>query len=262
MIKFFRKIRYDLMEKNNTGKYLKYAIGEIVLVVIGILIALQINTWNEQRKENKKELVVLKKLREDYRANLVQLEEKMATRNKILVSSVQLLKAFNQPVGTIRDSVIKDLAIINNDPTFDPIQNNLISSGNLMLIRNEKLNHLLSNWSSDVLAVKEIEQVWAEKANVQLDVITYELGLGRDIANSFINDSGHLWLLDNNPNSYKMEIGTSKLGAPLNEILTDKKLESIIGSGATLNRSANIQSEALRKRILEILDLIDAEIKE
>ena len=50
MIKFFRKIRYDLMEKNKTGKYLKYAIGEIVLVVIGILIALQINNWNERVK--------------------------------------------------------------------------------------------------------------------------------------------------------------------------------------------------------------------
>ena len=51
MIKFFRKIRYDLMEKNKTANYLKYAIGEIVLVVIGILIALQINNWNEERKD-------------------------------------------------------------------------------------------------------------------------------------------------------------------------------------------------------------------
>ena len=56
MINFFRKIRYDLMEKNppagragKTGKYLKYAVGEIVLVVIGILIALSINNWNQHR---------------------------------------------------------------------------------------------------------------------------------------------------------------------------------------------------------------------
>jgi len=49
MIKFFRKIRYDLMNQNKNTKYLKYAIGEIVLVVIGILIALSINNWNEER---------------------------------------------------------------------------------------------------------------------------------------------------------------------------------------------------------------------
>ena len=53
MIKFFRKARYDLMEKNKTGKYLKYAVGEIVLVVIGILIALQLNLYKENSKENK-----------------------------------------------------------------------------------------------------------------------------------------------------------------------------------------------------------------
>jgi hypothetical protein len=50
MIRFFRKKRYHLMEKKNTGTYFKYAIGEIVLVVIGILIALKINNLNEQRK--------------------------------------------------------------------------------------------------------------------------------------------------------------------------------------------------------------------
>ena len=52
MIKFFRKIRQKLAYENNVTKYLRYAIGEILLVVIGILIALQINNWNEQRKQN------------------------------------------------------------------------------------------------------------------------------------------------------------------------------------------------------------------
>ena len=50
MIKFFRHIRKSLLEKNLMGKYFKYAVGEIILVVIGILIALQFNNWNEARK--------------------------------------------------------------------------------------------------------------------------------------------------------------------------------------------------------------------
>jgi hypothetical protein len=65
MIKFFRKIRYDLMEKNKTGKYLKYALGEIILVVIGILIALQINNWNENKKRTASEVKHLKELKSD-----------------------------------------------------------------------------------------------------------------------------------------------------------------------------------------------------
>ena len=62
MIKFFRKIRYDLMEKNKTGKYLKYVIGEIILVMIGILLALQVNNWNQERISSKNELALLKNL--------------------------------------------------------------------------------------------------------------------------------------------------------------------------------------------------------
>jgi hypothetical protein len=62
MIKFFRKIRQNLLMENKTGKYFKYAIGEIVLVVIGILIALSINNWNEERKINLKEKSLFKNI--------------------------------------------------------------------------------------------------------------------------------------------------------------------------------------------------------
>ena len=62
MIKFFRQIRQNLIMENNTSKYLKYAIGEIVLVVIGILIALQINNWNEDHKLKNEELKILLEL--------------------------------------------------------------------------------------------------------------------------------------------------------------------------------------------------------
>jgi hypothetical protein len=59
MIKFFRKIRQNMFTKNKTGTYFKYTIGEIVLVMIGILLALQVSNWNQERKDriNKRKLL-------------------------------------------------------------------------------------------------------------------------------------------------------------------------------------------------------------
>ncbi|MGK0308452.1 MAG: hypothetical protein ACI8RP_001414 [Urechidicola sp.] len=78
MIKFFRKIRFDLMEKDKTGKYFKYAISEIILVVIGILIAVSINNWNENRKEKGIETASLTDIRKD----LIQTKEDLTNNIK------------------------------------------------------------------------------------------------------------------------------------------------------------------------------------
>ena len=65
MIKFFRKIRQNLLTKNKNSEYLKYAVGEIILVVIGILIALSINNWNEERNNFQKQELLTKNIIED-----------------------------------------------------------------------------------------------------------------------------------------------------------------------------------------------------
>ncbi len=57
MIKFFRNIRRKLATENKVASYLRYAIGEVILVVVGILIALQVNNWNEERKFNNEGLL-------------------------------------------------------------------------------------------------------------------------------------------------------------------------------------------------------------
>jgi len=90
MIKFFRKIRYDLLEKNKTGKYFKYAIGEIVLVVIGILIALQINNWNENRKQKNKEIVILSSIQEALKQDKIRFERVIPANDRIR-NSIDLL---------------------------------------------------------------------------------------------------------------------------------------------------------------------------
>jgi tetratricopeptide (TPR) repeat protein len=75
MIKFFRKIRQRLLSENKFSKYLIYAIGEIILVVIGILIALQINNWNESRKKEQVEKQVLKSLFQEVEKDRIMLKE-------------------------------------------------------------------------------------------------------------------------------------------------------------------------------------------
>ena len=77
MLPFFRKIRYRLAENNQFFKYSQYAVGEIILVVVGILIALQINTWNQNRENRTQEKQVLVQLLNEYENNLIQLNQKI-----------------------------------------------------------------------------------------------------------------------------------------------------------------------------------------
>ncbi len=77
MIKLFNKMRKQRLAENKFSKYLLYAIGEIVLVVIGILIALQINNWNEERKVNIQELVLLKELKLSLESNTTILNNRI-----------------------------------------------------------------------------------------------------------------------------------------------------------------------------------------
>ena len=74
MINFFKKIRKKLLSKNKFSSYLIYAIGEIVLVVIGILIALQINNWNENKKKEQYELSLLKEMKKNLKADIRDIE--------------------------------------------------------------------------------------------------------------------------------------------------------------------------------------------
>ena len=262
MIKFFRKIRQNLLMENKTGKYFKYAIGEIVLVVIGILIALQINNFNEQRKDSEKEQVVLKQLKEDYETDLNQLRQKMDMRDGIVLSALNVLKAIDYPDKIVRDSLIINLAKIDNDPTFDPIENDLISSGNLRLIKNEKLKRLLSNWSSDVIALQELEAIWTNKIVQQYEPLLSKLGITRDVADYWVNSHNKSGLLDENSYVNETVIGSSKNSSSILEIINNRDIEGNVSEAISYNKLANTQSVALVKRISEIIELIESEIND
>ncbi len=94
MIKFFRTIRKDLMEKNKTGKYLKYAIGEIILVVIGILIALQINNWNEKKNNQTRAKEHLETIKLNLKDDIIQAENLLSETETTLEYSNDFLDQF------------------------------------------------------------------------------------------------------------------------------------------------------------------------
>jgi hypothetical protein len=93
MIKFFRKIRQDLLSKGKTGKYFKYAIGEIILVVIGILLALSINTWNEERKEKLVIRNLLHNIRLDMQTDTLQFSKNIQDIPEVIANATLLLNS-------------------------------------------------------------------------------------------------------------------------------------------------------------------------
>ncbi|SFN69860.1 hypothetical protein SAMN04487989_102501 [Bizionia echini] len=113
MIKFFRKIRQKLLSEGKTGKYFKYAIGEIVLVVIGILIALQINNWNEKRKESKKEDQLIDVLITDLQSKKTEFISDLAYGKSIISKSDISINYWkeNSQIDTLNlKSLLKTLA--------------------------------------------------------------------------------------------------------------------------------------------------------
>ncbi|WCO01052.1 DUF6090 family protein [Psychroserpens ponticola] len=161
MIKFFRKIRYDLMEKKKTGKYLKYAIGEIILVVIGILIALQLNNYNESLNQSNQELKALNNLKLDFKYNESELNKSIIELKEINNACFTIL---NQTGNKHEETFDIDslLQFTPSVPQYFP-QNgflmDLMNSGNLGIIKNDKLRYKLSSWLPALETLKNRENL-------------------------------------------------------------------------------------------------------
>ena len=142
MIKFFRHIRQSMIMKNQTGKYVKYALGEIILVVIGILIALQINNWNEASKQSKIEQTFLKRLKIDLEENIANWESLIAfqeKRNEGVKAFIKFsLMDNSDSIGMILphfNPVLRWDDMTINQVTFKEMQ----SSGKLDIIQNDSI---------------------------------------------------------------------------------------------------------------------------
>jgi hypothetical protein len=258
MLKLFRRLRQDLLTKNKFSKYLLYAIGEILLVVIGILIALQVDSWNEERKLRIEEKILLRQLKDDYSVNLEQLDSKIATRKVLINSSKDLLTYFDNPDYADKDSVISKLGNLGLTVTYDPIDNDLIASGKINIIQNQDLKTLLTKWSTDVIQVQEVENIYVNAHHYANVPAMNKIGIGRAMDKALYEkvDDLSTFLLNREeyiPYDYK----DSRLEPSLETILNNVELEGIVSNSILINEVINAESFTLRKQILEILSLLE-----
>lgn len=146
MIKIFRKIRQRLLIENKLNKYLLYAIGEIILVVIGILIALQVNNWNIAKADKTREVKYLKNIVLDLDKDLVSLDYLIEFRKARIMGDQEILKQINGATADDITTLTKNVANSLMEERFSPNNSaftELANSGNLSLISNDSIKLLL-----------------------------------------------------------------------------------------------------------------------
>ncbi len=215
MIKFFRKIRQQLLNENKTGKYLKYAIGEIVLVVIGILIALSINNWNEAKKEEVIEVQFLNRIVEDLKSDTTYLRRRIKDSENEIDTYLLYVKNSYQHQETVEE--FKELITILQYNSEHLIYQNftyleLINAGQLGIFKNLQLKNkiiaLYKDYSVKEAHIREYNEYSSDYLKkTELATIKY-LGF---LNNRFEKDNPQFfdkseWSFINDRSSYKFRI--------------------------------------------------------
>jgi hypothetical protein len=239
------------MEKNKTKKYLKYAIGEIVLVVIGILIALQINNWNENSKERYVEQEYLVSLKEEFNHNLIELDSVVRSNTFNRDNAVELSNLMGPDSPSITEKEFADLAMnmTNWEVQYRPNQavlDEIISSGKLAIFSNDKLKYTLSSYYGKLYKVKFQEEEHSE--------------LRRDII-ALMNAQGNVKKMLIGEQWEDFGIGKSKFKHGNLQLLQSQELENQLVDFILTSRYLNTHYYSELKQEIElVLELIDEEL--
>ena len=247
MIKFFRKTRQNLILKNQTYKYFKYAIGEIVLVVIGILIVLQINNWNQSRILKIEEVKSLESLHSEFQENLQKFDNIHALQlirndaiDEILFSNVS-----NYSLSSLDSLYLKANFNWTYNPSFG-IYNTLINSGKIQLIANDTLKdrisqfkELVNDYIEDEIFIMNFASRFSMEHFINDETMLVETKFGLRLRNEIetLHDK------DNYLNEFKSHKYRNRLSIVL---LNGKPLISV--------------GTALRKEMVSLIEMIEFEI--
>ena len=247
MIKLFNKIRHQMLIENKMGRYLKYAIGEIILVMIGILLALQVNTWNSNRELKKEEQKILKSLLGEFKENLDKFDNAYnfhLKRKKVIHYSVlgdlETLSA---------DSLNSILRTVNGNYTFDPFQgiyNSVINSGKIELISKDTLKSKIARLQ-DLIRDYQEEEKGTQQHAIQ-NLYPYELSQRMGSFKYFISDGGY-------------ENESEEIKVNLIKFFKSQKYNNIMIHLNGWMRPIFEEGPILRKEMVSIINVLEEEIE-
>lgn len=250
MISFFRKIRQNLLMENKIGKYVKYAIGEIILVVIGILIALQINNWNEDRKGNIKLKKAIQSVYNDLVSDSLLINQALPLVDQRNTVIADLLKRSYATEATL-DSLVQIMK--NEFPVrwySSPAYNintfsNLKSTGAFDILPSE-IKKPLSNYYTTMAFNEDLNEKTLDQYRIHLDGFVKKYNIIGRLYDENYNNSylyNHTW-------------------ANIDSKDFTPRVAVLLASYSVLYRVAKTELETNQKNIQEILPLLQPYLKE
>ena len=261
MIKFFRHIRQNLLMENKTGKpaakpsagkpagrYFKYAIGEIILVVIGILIALQINNWNELKKQRNEAHTFIKRLSEEVEQNIEITNREILLEQQQVEKTKSLLEMFLWPQDKISSRAIDSLIFaIMSSNSIDIKTGTLeegLNTGKVSLLTNSELKQKLYSLPAVFEEIKRLETLESQDINDNMVPYMYDHMNFKNMDNAF--------------SEFSKTLGPSKFKTVENRrLLTSLKFENLVDNRYyNANQSLENYRELLTnlKSIKKLLD--------
>ena len=241
------------MVSMETGKYLRYAVGEIVLVVIGILIALQVNNWNEYRKEKVEEKKILLSLHNEISNNLESLQVVIEEKNKIIDVNQYIIDntGKNGEWKSMKplDSLMNYISL--SGWIFVPqngVLNEIINSGKLLLIENDLIKNEIASLPQLLSLMIE------EDRQYRLDLHQYFLPFLSKNYN-LIELTKYRDLLEN----YSFKMGETNFSKSIPELLDSREFENILTIQSIWIKFSNEMSINQKNKYLEIQKLIEKE---
>lgn len=220
-----------MLAQHKPARYLKYAIGEIILVVIGILIALQINNWNEFRKERKKEEMYLNALKSDLRESQAELRRVIEKTDRVTSASLQLLAISTDtvpmPPPAVFDTLVATTFGYTIAMTNEGTINDISGSGDLKVIRNDNLRRMIASWDAGFKMIRERENLLKEAYQKNKIQMEEEIDIGKLLGerSAFPDDQKRMFIVTDVSHRNRI-VNLVMTSSPLNELYL-KKIQSL-----------------------------------